>query len=384
MPSFRPSRRLRPSAAPRLQTWLWLGCGLLLLVLLYVLSPILTPFLLAGILAYILAPLVDALCRLRLPRLLAVTLVMLASSAALSLLILILIPMISEEIQRLVARLPQAMELWNTQALPWLQTHLGLNPRLKFDAPQLKQLISDNWESIRNLLNNLLPSLKIGGQAILGFITNLLLVPLVMFYLLLDWHPLRARLADYVPRPWHAATLRLAGNIDAVLAEFLRGQVSVMLALALYYSVGLWLAGVHYALPVGVYSGLLIVIPYLGFASGLVLALLTALLQFSGSEVIIGVAIVYALGQVLESVWLTPWLVGNRIGLSPLAVIFALLAFGQLFGFFGILLALPASAALLVGLRELRQLYFASHFYRGADTQGLAPCVARPPPPPHT
>lgn len=382
MSSFRPYPPTRLTrTAPRLQTWLWLGCALLVVALLYVLRPILTPFLLAGILAYILAPLVDSLCRLRLPRLLAVTLVMLASSAALTLLVLILLPMISDEIQRLMERLPQAVELWNTRLLPWLQAHLGINSRLNLDAAQFKQLITDNWDGIRNLLNSLLPSLKIGGQAIIGFFTNLLLVPLVMFYLLLDWHQLLARLSDYIPRPWHAVSMRLAGAVDAVLAEFLRSQIALMLVLAVFYSVGLWLAGLHYALPVGIYTGLLIIIPYLGYASGLALALLTALLQFSGSEVIVGVAIVYALGQLIESVWLTPWLVGNRIGLTPLAVIFALLAFGQLFGFFGILLALPASAALLIGLRELKQLYFASHFYRGAHPQD-APAATAPPTPP--
>jgi predicted PurR-regulated permease PerM len=153
--------------------------------------------------------------------------------------------------------------------------------------------------------------------------------------------------------------------IDAVLAEFMRGQLSVMAALAVFYSLGLWIAGVDYAVPLGLLSGLLGFIPYVGFSTGLALALLVSTLQFQGWPPVIGVAIVFGVGQILESFVLTPWLVGERIGLHPLAVIFALMAFGQLFGFVGILIALPASAALLVGLREVRRLYLASDLYQG-------------------
>ena len=157
----------------------------------------------------------------------------------------------------------------------------------------------------------------------------------------------------------------MAADVDAVLSEFLRGQVLVMMALAAYYVLGLWLAGLEYAVPVGVLTGLLVFVPYLGYATGFVLALATAILQFEGWPPILGTLAVFGFGQALESFFLTPRLVGERIGLHPLAVIFALMAFGQLFGFFGVLLALPASAALLVGLREVRRAYLASRFYRG-------------------
>ena len=353
--------------ADRLQTLLWSGLGLALLWLLMLLSPILTPFLLAGILAYICAPLVEWLVKHRTPRLIGVLLTMLLLAAILALLLLILLPLLTKEVQQLMLRLPDGVSLLNEQLMPWLKDRLGI--QFKLDPASLSKLLTDNQDSAQLIAQKLFQSLKIGGIALFGIAANLLLAPVVMFYLLLDWHPILARLSAAIPRPWHAKTLQIFTSIDAVLAEFLRGQISVMLVLAAYYSVGLWLAGIHSALPVGMLTGLLVFVPYLGYASGLTLALLVALLQFDGMGTIIGVLAVYGIGQALESFALTPWLVGKRIGLHPLAVIFALLAFGQLFGFFGILLALPASAALLVGLREVRALYLVSHFYRGDDAE---------------
>lgn len=357
--------------ADRLQTLLWSGIGLALLWLLWLLSPVLTPFLLAGILAYVLTPAVEGLARQRIrntaiPRTLSVILVMLLAFALLVMLILILVPLIREESRQLIERLPEGVALWNQEVAPWLKHHFQL--QLQLDPASLKKLLANNRESAKELLQSLLPSLRIGGMALLGLLTTLLLTPVVMFYLLLDGRQILKHSEELVPRPWHARMHSILTDIDAVLAEFLRGQISVMLGLAIYYCIGLWLAGVDFALPVGILTGLLIFIPYLGFGLGLVLALLVAVLQFEGLTPIIGVAIVYGFGQILESVILTPWLVGKRIGLHPLALIFSLLAFGQLFGFFGILLALPASAALLVGLRELRTFYLGSRFYLGNTT----------------
>lgn len=351
--------------ADRLQTMLWAAWGLAVLWLLYLLSPILAPFLLGGILAYICAPLVAYLEQRRVPRIVGVLLIMLLIASILVSLILIMIPLVRDEAQLLATRFPDAVALWNENIVPWVRQHLGFQLRLRLDPASLKKLIGDNWENAQGVLQSILPSLKIGGMALLGLLVVLALAPIAMFYLLLDWNSLLHRISGTIPRPWQVRALRICGEINAVLAEFLRGQISVMLLLAIYYSTALWLAGVDFALPIGVLTGLLIFIPYLGYIMGLVLALLVALLQFKGMEPLIGVFIVYGIGQILEGFVLTPWLVGKRIGLHPLAVIFALLAFGQLFGFFGVLLALPASATLLVALREIRTLYYASHLYRG-------------------
>lgn len=351
------------SKADRLQTALWIAVGLAALALLYALSPILTPFLLAGILAYICNPVTDRLAGWGLPRMAAVVLVILALAAMTAGLVLIILPLLYEEAMLLAARMPEAMALINEKLAPWLRQNFGI--KLKLDAASLQKLAAGNWDTVQVVLERIYSSLKIGGVALVGLVVNLLLAPVVMFYLLLDWHGMLARLSGIVPRPWHAKLRQIAGDIDGVLSQYLRGQILVMAILAVYYSMALWIADIPSALSIGVVTGLLIFIPYLGYATGLILALLVAVLQFAGWGPIVAVLIVYGIGQVLESFVLTPFLVGERIGLHPLAVIFALMAFGQLFGFFGVLAALPASAALLVGLRELRLLYLDSRFYRG-------------------
>ena len=349
--------------ANRLQTALWLSAGVAIVALLYALSPILAPFMLAAILAYICNPITDRLTRCRLPRIVAVCIVMLALGAAIAGLVLIALPLLYDEAIILATRAPEALRQANEQLAPWLKQHFGL--KLRFDPASLQKYAVGNWDAIQPMLERLFGSLKIGGVALIGWIVNLVLAPVVMFYLLLDWHHIVDRLGALIPRPWQAKLGSLSLDIDAVLSQYLRGQFLVMLILAAYYSLALWIAGIPSALPLGLITGLLIFIPYVGYSIGLALALLVATLQFAGWEPIIAVAVVYGIGQVLEGFMLPPFLVGERIGLHPLAVIFALMAFGQLFGFIGVLAALPASAALLVGLREIRRLYLASSLYQG-------------------
>ena len=193
---------------------------------------------------------------------------------------------------------------------------------------------------------------------------NRLLVPVVLFYLLRDWNALLARIDGLLPRRWHAQFGVIAREVDAVLAEFLRGQIAVMLLMSVFYVLALWLAGLEFALPIGIITGMLVFVPYVGMLTGLVLATLVALMQFPSVSGVIPVWIALGIGQALEGMLVTPLLVGQRIGLHPVAVIFALLAFGQIFGFFGVLLALPASAALLVGLRHLGRHYLDSSLYK--------------------
>jgi len=213
-------------------------------------------------------------------------------------------------------------------------------------------------------VTTLLSSLRMGGSMALTLIGNAVLIPVVLFYLLADWERLVALLREWVPLRWRVPVDGFMTEADAVLGQYLRGQLSVMLALAIYYSLALRLCGLELALPIGVFTGLAIFIPYLGFGLGLLLALLAAVLQFEPLQALGVVALVYGAGQVLESFVLTPRWVGERIGLHPLAVIFALLAFGQVLGFVGVLVALPASAVLLVALRRLKQQYMASPLYR--------------------
>ena len=351
----------------RLQTALWIGFGFALLGLIYLLGPILTPFLLAATLAYICDPLVERLERRGLPRAAAVIAIILTLIALAVLLVLTLVPLVREETQALIARLPDLLSLLNERLAPWIHDHFGIRLKVLLSPGALRQLLSDNWDTVQTLLGQMLTSAASGGQTLIQIVSILLLTPVALFYLLRDWNSLLTRAQTLIPRPWHGRIIALVGDVDRVLAEFLRGQLLVMLVLALYYAAALSLAEMDFALPLGLVTGLLIFIPYLGFATGFTLALAVAALQFDGLQPVLAVLLVFGIGQVLESFVLTPFLVGDRIGLHPLAVIFALLAFGQLFGFVGVLIALPASAALLVGLRRLRSLYLASRFYNGTS-----------------
>lgn len=354
---------MNPSRADRLQTAAWAGVALALVALFYALSPILAPFAVAAVFAYICDPAVNWMVARRIPRPAAVLLVILGAGLMLLLLFLILAPMVWREAIGLIRRLPDLIELLNARLAPALQARFDIDFQL--DAAFVRGWIAEHWDSAQDLIPIILGQLRQGGLALLGAIASVFLVPVVMFYLLQDWPRILDGLQTVIPRPMLERTMRIINDIDRVLSEFLRGQLSVMLLLAVFYSVGLWIAGLKFALPVGVITGLLVFIPYVGFGGGLLLAILTALLQAEGWSPLVGVAIVFGLGQLIESFALTPYLVGERIGLHPLAVIFALMAFGQLFGFVGVLIALPASAAILVGLREVRSAWLTSKVYLG-------------------
>jgi predicted PurR-regulated permease PerM len=350
----------RPIAA---RHYLWIaGAALVLFFALRWLGPILTPFLIGAIFAYLGNPLVDALQRRRVSRSLGALLVILLFGIAVIGLFLVLIPLIQSEVSTAGQRLPELVGAASTKLTPYVEKYLGFTP--SFDLASLRDLLTNNAADVRTVSLHLLSGVRSGGLLLISLLVNAALIPVVMFYLLRDWHLIFTRLYDLVPRRWAARTGKIVGAIDNVLAEFLRGQLLVMLVLAIYYSVALSIAGLDHALPIGIVTGLLVFIPYVGFGLGMTLGMIAALLQWHGVPGFAAVAAVYGVGQLLEGYVLVPYLVGDRIGLHPLAVIFALLAFGQLFGFAGVLLALPVSAALLVGLRELRGAYIASPIYQ--------------------
>ncbi len=349
---------------PRLRAYhyVWVvGAVVVVAALLHFLGPILTPFLVGAMLAYLGNPAVNWGERHRIPRTVGTLLVMVFVVVLILALLLILSPLVHTEFSQLVKRLPEAAGTLYAQLAPWLSEKFGIE--LQIDLASIKQLVADNLESAESLTLKLLSGLKTGGTVLLSILINLLLIPVVMFYLLRDWNILIVRIDELLPRRWLPKVRTMATEIDDVLAEFLRGQLSVMGVLAIYYAIGLSLAGLQFAIPIGILTGLLVFIPYVGFGLGLVLGILAALLQWTGWPGFIAVLTVYGIGQLLEGYVLVPWLVGDRIGLHPLAVIFALLAFGQLFGFAGVLLALPASAALLVALRHVRSAYHESPLY---------------------
>ena len=337
--------------------------------LLHVLSPVLMPFVLAAVLGYALHPLVEKMYARRVPRWLGAGVALVLLGAVALAVLLLIVPVVTRQVPLIRDQVPALMEHFNT----WLQpiaARFGLELQVDVSAVRdvLRKLVAGHEQ---DLVDGLLSSLRIGGSALAAVLGNLVLTPIVAYYLLLDWNPLVARLKNAVPPRWRGATQRFLHETDEVLGQYLRGQLLVMAALALFYTVGLALVGLKLALPIGVFTGLAVFVPYLGFGLGLVLGVLAAALQFQDLTGVVLVLAVYGVGQVVESMWLTPKLLGERIGLHPIAVIFALMAFGHLFGFVGVLVALPASAVLLVALRRVRQTYLGSELYTGA-----------PPPPP--
>jgi predicted PurR-regulated permease PerM len=346
-----------------LQHYGWIiGVTVIVALLLHLLGDILTPFLIGAILAYIGNPAVSWGETHRVSRTIGTLLVVGVTGLAVFGLILVLTPLVHSEFSQLVQRLPTLAVLLQTKFAPWLQQTFGIE--LQLDMDSIKAMISDNLAGAEALTPKVLSSVKAGGTLILAILINLALIPVVMFYLLRDWNIILARFEELTPRRWLVTLRTVAVEVDEVLAEFLRGQASVMVVLAIYYVIALWIAGLQFWLPIGLLTGLLVFVPYVGFGLGLVLGVLAALLQWHGLPGFVAVLVVYGVGQLLEGYVLVPWLVGDRIGLHPVAVIFALLAFGEVFGFAGVLLALPASAVLLVALRHLRKAYNESALYR--------------------
>ncbi len=339
----------------------WLAVATVLFGALYLLGPILTPFVAAAILAYICNPLAQRLYGWKVPRTPAVVLVMGGLLLAFVLLLLILLPLLQKETSLFVTRLPEWIEAARVHLLPQLQQWFGAG--LEWDSAALKDMLLSRWQSAGNVAARILPWLGDSGWTLFAVLMNLLLIPVVTFYLLRDWNDMVERIDHLIPRHWHARVSEIAGEVDGILAEFLRGQISVMLLMSLFYVLALWLVGLEFALPIGIVAGMLVFVPYLGMILGLVLATLAAAMQFSVLNDVVMVWLVFGAGQLLEGMLITPWLVGERIGLHPLGVIFALMAFGQLFGFFGVLLALPLAAILLVVLRHSRKRYLASEMY---------------------
>lgn len=341
----------------------WLGLTLASLALLWLLAPVLAPFIAAAVLAYALAPGVQALADRRVPRVLAVVAVELLLVLALLALLLLVLPILSKELPALREQIPLLAKTVNERLSPWLAQH-GI--QLALDTASIKAFVLKYLDAnLEEWLAKALSSARLGGSFLLTLVGNAVLLPVVLFYLLHDWPGLIERGWQLVPPAVRPAVGRFLHECDDMLGRYLRGQGLVMLTLALYYSSALAVAGFDLALPIGVFTGLAVFIPYLGFGLGLVLTLLAALLQFASLYGLLAVALVFGLGQLLESFVLTPRFVGERIGLSPLMVIFALLAFGHLLGFVGVLIALPLSALTVVAVRRLHSSYLASALYRG-------------------
>lgn len=341
------------------QKWLLLAGVFLFSVLLYLLTPVLTPFFAAALLAYLGDPLVDRLEQRKLSRMLSVAIVFVGLFLSLILVLLLLLPMMEHQITYLFNSVPGYIEILQTEWLPSLAAKLGIEPSsLNFDS--LKNILQKHFAQTGGLAATVFSSITQSGMALMASLANLVLIPVITFYLLRDWNILMARIDELLPRQYQPKIVQLATESDAVLASFMRGQILVMLALGIVYATGLWFVGLELALLIGIMAGLVSFVPYLGFILGIIAASIAMLLQTHEVTQLWPVFIVFGIGQMLEGMLLTPWLVGDRIGLHPVAVIFAVLAGGQLFGFVGILLALPVAAVLAVMARHAHEKYKAS------------------------
>lgn len=342
-----------------------LGIGLLL----YVLGPVLVPFVVAALLAWLFDPLATRLQKRGLSRVLATCVVFALLTLGLVVLVVVAIPLLERQFAYLVDQLPRYGEWLRETAVPWVEARTGLELATYFDTDYLIEMIREHWQQAGGVASTVVGNVSRSGMAILGWLFTLFLIPVVTFYFLRDWPLFIARIRALLPRPAEPTVVSLSKESDEMLGGFLRGQMLVMLGQGLLYSVGLWIIGVEPAFLIGMGAGLVSFVPYLGAIVGISVALIAALVQHGDILHVVLVLVVFTVGQTVESVALTPWLVGDRIGMHPIAVIFAVLAGGQLFGFVGVLLALPAAAVIMVLLRYAHGRYVASRLYEGEPVE---------------
>lgn len=335
------------------------------LYLLLQLLPVLTPFLVAALLAYLMDPLVGKLEKRGLGRSWAVALIFVVLGLLLTLLLLLVVPMLFRQLVSFVHNLPEYLAVMQAWLLPQLQRfdiHVEVVP-----LDEVRRLLQENWQQAGGFLTEVLKRASASTLTLVAFFANLTLVPVVAFYLMRDWRKLLCFLRESLPTQWRNKVLGILGECDEVLSAFIRGQLLVMLSLAGIYSVGLGVVGLDLALFLGTLAGLASVVPYLGAIVGIAASTIVAYVQFQELLPLVWVCLVFGIGQMLEGMLLTPMLVGDKIGLHPVAVIFAIMAGGQLAGFVGVLLALPVAAVLMVFVRHFHRQYKASQLFMAVD-----------------
>jgi predicted PurR-regulated permease PerM len=336
------------------------------LVAIYYLQSILTPFLVGMVLAYLGDPVVDRLETYKINRTVGVLIVFVVFLVLIVGAALVVVPMLVREVAGLIHDIPAGIAWLQEKASPWLVATFNIDP---FDVSldNVKERLLGNWQQAGGLAGLVLQEVTASSAALIMALVSIALSPVVAFYLMRDWDEVIEKVHEMIPRTMEETAVSLVRDCDEVLSQFLRGQLLIMLILGCIYAVGLSIVGLNLALLIGLLAGLASIVPYLGFAVGIVAATLAAMFQFHEVLPLVYVVIVFVIGQGIEGMVLTPLLVGDRIGLHPVAVIFAVLAGGHLFGFFGILLALPVAAVVMVFVRHLRSSYLDSHYYHGPD-----------------
>ncbi len=351
----------------------WWGAALaVLVVLLWLLSDALFPFVLGAAIAYLTDPLADWLERHGFSRLGATVVITLASLGVVALGVLLVVPLLIDQLRDLTAAVP----VWADEARAALRDWL---PEMRTEGTVLNRAFVELRDGAQAWSLDLLRRVWAGGVAVLGFLGVLLVTPVVAFYLLMDWDNLVAGVDNNLPRQHRPTILAIARDLDRVLAGFVRGQMTVCIVLGTFYALALMLVGLNFGLLIGLLAGFISFIPFVGSIVGGTLSIGVALAQFWGDWVWIGaVAAIFVGGQAIEGNFLTPKLVGDKVGLHPVWLMFALSAFGVVFGFVGLLVAVPAAAAIGVVGRFMLEKYRTTSLYHGAARPSGTPRVPLP------
>lgn len=343
--------------------WKWLILVAAIGFVLYLLGPVLSPFVAAALFAYLFNPLVEVLERRGVGRAWGVSLVFIVLTLALVGIVLVLIPFIERQIANFLEQLPRWTAWAQNVASPWVEAHLGISLG-SFDSQGIVGMLQAHWKDAGGFAAAVVAGVSKSGFAVLGWVLNAVIVPVAAFYLLRDWNIVVDRVHALIPRSIEPVVVRLARESDETLGGFLRGQLSVMIVLGIIYGLGLWMVGISVGPLIGMIAGLISFVPYLGAIVGVGMGIIAALVQYQDWFHVLLVLAVFAIGQTLEGYVLVPKLVGDRIGMHPVAVMFAILAGGQLFGFVGVLLALPIAAIVMVLLRYAYERYTQSEMYQ--------------------
>ena len=355
--------------------WQMLALFVLLCAAFYYLSPVLTPFAIAAMFAYLFDPLADLLERWKLSRTTAVSIVFLALSLVVTLILLLAIPYLSRQVAAFIGHLPQWLAWMQDVALPWLHERFELD----FEMPDMQKVITvlqSHWKEAGGIATTVVAGISKSGFAVISWITRLVVIPVAFFYLLRDWDVMIQKIHDLLPRSIEPTVSRLAREADETLSAFVRGQLSVMIVLGILYAIGLWAVSIDVGPLIGLIAGLISFVPYLGSITGILMGVIAALVQYGDVTHVLLVVTVFVIGQLIEGYVLVPRLVGEKIGLHPVAVIFAVLAGGEMFGFLGVLLALPVASVLMVLLRYANERYRASQLYAHESPEAPADAPA--------
>jgi predicted PurR-regulated permease PerM len=352
-------------ATRRQQLGFWLGTLVVFFVLLYVLSPILLPFVGGAVIAYFLAPLVRQLEHWRVRRSLGTVVALVLFLLVMLLVLALLVPLVQLQISELASRTPGLIEAARQRVGEWMEVaQRQLAPE---DVQRLRDALGSALADLAGILKGVLQTLLTSGFALANLLSLVFVMPIVAFFMLRDWDRMLAQIDGWLPRQYVATIREQAHLIDETLAGYIRGQLLVCLGVGIWYALALTVVHLEFGLIVGILAGILTFIPYVGFATGFVLALSLAALQFGDFYGIGKVVVVFVIGQVLEANVLSPKLVGDRVHLHPVWVIFALFAFGTIFGFLGVLIAIPLAAVMGVLVRFAHRRYLASPLYDPAN-----------------